>query len=105
MPKAYAKHHKGCSICDPTGTVQLEAQGKIFIDDKNLMHNGKTLDATAMELMSIVTHDLSLWDQYIWITSGLIERLKIEYSLMVWSFESTGAPLLTLENTLSQPTQ
>eukprot|EP00957_Ditylum_brightwellii_P128466 9798435-Ditylum_brightwellii.AAC.1 len=72
----------------------------MFADGKNLMHNGKKPDATAMELMSIVIHDSSLWDRYIWIAGGLIERLKTEYSLMLWSFETTGAPLLTQENSL-----
>eukprot|EP00957_Ditylum_brightwellii_P176030 13403974-Ditylum_brightwellii.AAC.1 len=46
--KAYTKHCIGCRILDPMGTIQLDAQGKM----------------------------------YIWITSGLIERLKTEYSLM-----------------------
>eukprot|EP00957_Ditylum_brightwellii_P019238 1450296-Ditylum_brightwellii.AAC.1 len=64
------------------------------------MRNGKKPDVFAKELMSIVTHNLSLWDHYIWITGGLIEQLKTEYSLMVWTFESTGAPQLTLEHNL-----
>eukprot|EP00957_Ditylum_brightwellii_P116304 8871447-Ditylum_brightwellii.AAC.1 len=50
--------------------------------------------------MEIVTHDLSLWDRYIWITGGLLEQLKTEYCLMVWSFLTTGAPYLTEEHRL-----
>eukprot|EP00957_Ditylum_brightwellii_P147856 11259159-Ditylum_brightwellii.AAC.1 len=98
--KAYAKHCKGCRILNPTGTVQLDAQGKIFVDVKNLIHNGKKPDASVKELMPIVMHDLSLWVCYIWITGGLIEWLKTEYSLMVWTSESTGAPQLTPEHKL-----
>eukprot|EP00957_Ditylum_brightwellii_P084555 6429734-Ditylum_brightwellii.AAC.1 len=60
--KAYANHCIRCRILDAMGTIQLNAQGKMFVDDKNLIHNGKKSDTTAMELMSIVTHDLSLWD-------------------------------------------
>eukprot|EP00957_Ditylum_brightwellii_P035977 2725847-Ditylum_brightwellii.AAC.1 len=55
--KVYAKHCIGCRILNPTGTIQLDVQGKMFVDGKNLMHNKKT-DATAKKLMSIVTHDL-----------------------------------------------
>eukprot|EP00957_Ditylum_brightwellii_P093074 7086746-Ditylum_brightwellii.AAC.1 len=70
------------------------------VNDKSLMHNGKKPDTSAKELMSIVTHNLLLWDRYIWITGGLVEWLKTEYSLMVWTFESTGAPQLTQEHKL-----
>eukprot|EP00957_Ditylum_brightwellii_P195943 14929529-Ditylum_brightwellii.AAC.1 len=99
--KAYAKYCKGCRILDRTCTVQLNVQRKMFVNNKSLMHNGKKTDVSAKELMSIVTHDLSLWDHCIWITGGLIEWFKTEYSLMVWTFESTGAPQLTLEHKLS----
>ena len=64
------------------------------------MHNGNKPNATAHELMNYVTHDVSLWDRYIWTTGGLIERLKTKYSLMVWKFESTGAPKITPEQEL-----
>ena len=57
-------------------------------------------NAFTKELMPIVTQDLSLWEHCIWITGGLIEQLKTEYSLMVWTFESTGAPQLTAEHKL-----
>eukprot|EP00957_Ditylum_brightwellii_P096499 7349432-Ditylum_brightwellii.AAC.1 len=63
--KAYAKHSKGCRILNTTGTIQLDAQGKFFVDDKSLMHNDKKPNPSATKLMEIVTHDLSLWDRYI----------------------------------------
>eukprot|EP00957_Ditylum_brightwellii_P196452 14968279-Ditylum_brightwellii.AAC.1 len=49
--KTHAKHCKGCRILDPTGTVQSDAQGNMFVDDKNLMHNGKKPDASVKELI------------------------------------------------------
>eukprot|EP00957_Ditylum_brightwellii_P110561 8433247-Ditylum_brightwellii.AAC.1 len=45
--KAYAKHRKGCQIQDPTGMIVQQEPGKMFVDDKNLMHNGKRTDANA----------------------------------------------------------
>jgi hypothetical protein len=60
--KAYAKNSKGCQIQDPTGTIVQQAPGKMFVDDKNLMHNGKKTNANVQELMDYVTHDVSLWD-------------------------------------------
>eukprot|EP00957_Ditylum_brightwellii_P012980 980848-Ditylum_brightwellii.AAC.1 len=79
--RAYTKHSKGFRILDPTGTIQLEAQGKMFVDDKNLMHNNKKPNPSATELMEIFTHDLSLWDRYIWVTGGFLKQLKTEYCL------------------------
>eukprot|EP00957_Ditylum_brightwellii_P110473 8425154-Ditylum_brightwellii.AAC.1 len=72
----------------------------MFVNNKHLVHTGKKPDTSTKELMSIVTQNLSLWDHYIWITGGLIEWLKTEYSLMVWTFKSTGAPQLTPEHKL-----
>eukprot|EP00957_Ditylum_brightwellii_P038279 2894561-Ditylum_brightwellii.AAC.1 len=72
----------------------------MLVHDKNLMHNGKKSDTSATELMEIVIHDLLLWDHHIWITGGLIERFKTDYSLMVWTLKSTGAPQLTPEHNL-----
>eukprot|EP00957_Ditylum_brightwellii_P200325 15272472-Ditylum_brightwellii.AAC.1 len=72
----------------------------MFVDDKNLMHNGKKTDENAQELMDYITHDVSLWDRYTWITGGLIERLKTKYSLMIWKSENTGAPMITPGNEL-----
>eukprot|EP00957_Ditylum_brightwellii_P032507 2463271-Ditylum_brightwellii.AAC.1 len=72
----------------------------MFVDDKNLMHNRKQPYSTATELMSYVTHDILLWDRYIWITGGLVEQLKTKYSLMVWKFQTTGAPTITPGNEL-----
>eukprot|EP00957_Ditylum_brightwellii_P039052 2951593-Ditylum_brightwellii.AAC.1 len=65
MPKAYAKHSKGCQIHDPTGTIVQQAPGKMFMDDKNLMHNRKKPDSTANVHMMYVTHDVSPSDGYI----------------------------------------
>eukprot|EP00957_Ditylum_brightwellii_P182123 13876239-Ditylum_brightwellii.AAC.1 len=76
----------------------------MFIDDKNLMYNGKRPDSSAHELMMYVTHDVSLWDRYIWITGDLVECLKTKYSIMVWKFENTGAPMITPGNDLPENT-
>eukprot|EP00957_Ditylum_brightwellii_P075442 5733681-Ditylum_brightwellii.AAC.1 len=58
--KAYEKHAKGCTITDPTQNIILNANGKMFVDDKNLLHTGSRWDTPATELMHIVTGDLSL---------------------------------------------
>eukprot|EP00957_Ditylum_brightwellii_P166992 12712969-Ditylum_brightwellii.AAC.1 len=60
--KVYTKNSKGCQIQDATGTTVQQAPGKIFVDDKNLMHNGEKTYANAQKLMDYVTHDISLWD-------------------------------------------
>eukprot|EP00957_Ditylum_brightwellii_P107630 8211469-Ditylum_brightwellii.AAC.1 len=102
--KASAKQSKGCQTQDPTGTIVQQAPGKMFVDDKNLMHNGKRPGSNAHELMMYATHDVSLWDRYVWITGGLVERLKTKYRLMVWKFENTGAPMITPVNELPENT-
>eukprot|EP00957_Ditylum_brightwellii_P087692 6677418-Ditylum_brightwellii.AAC.1 len=76
--KAYTKHTKGA----------LNANGKMFVDDKTLLHNGGQLDLHAITLMNIVTHDLSLWNWYTWTTGGLID--KTSYSLLVEKFTPAG---------------
>eukprot|EP00957_Ditylum_brightwellii_P205840 15345674-Ditylum_brightwellii.AAC.1 len=98
--KTYAKHSKGCQIQDPTWTIMQQAPGKQFVDDKNLIHSGKRTDANTQELMAYVTRGVSLWDRYIWIIGGLVEGLKTKYSLMVWKFETTQAPMITPGNEL-----
>eukprot|EP00957_Ditylum_brightwellii_P163028 12414213-Ditylum_brightwellii.AAC.1 len=102
--KAYAKYSKGCQIQDPTGKIVQQVPGKMFVDDKNLMHNGKKPDSNSHELITYVTHDVSLWDRYIWINGGLVEHLKTKYSLMVWKFENTRAPMITPGNELPENT-
>eukprot|EP00957_Ditylum_brightwellii_P047699 3623766-Ditylum_brightwellii.AAC.1 len=62
--KAYDNHAKGCTITDSTQKITLNANGKMFIDDKNLLHTGNRWDTLATELMHIVIGDLSLWDRY-----------------------------------------
>eukprot|EP00957_Ditylum_brightwellii_P166608 12682800-Ditylum_brightwellii.AAC.1 len=58
------------------------------------MHNNGMRDATAQQLMSSVDHDVNLWDELLWITGGLLERLKTTYSLIVWDFEESGKPFI-----------
>eukprot|EP00957_Ditylum_brightwellii_P042147 3192112-Ditylum_brightwellii.AAC.1 len=45
--KSYEKHDKGCKIQDPTGNIFLNANGKIFVDDKSLLHNYGKIDLNA----------------------------------------------------------
>eukprot|EP00957_Ditylum_brightwellii_P164140 12497881-Ditylum_brightwellii.AAC.1 len=96
---AQVSYGQGATNAPPNWTLLAnacqKAPGKMFVDDKNLMHNRKQPDSTAKELMTYVTHDVSLWDRYIWITGGLVERLKKKYSLMVWKFQTTRAPTIT----------
>eukprot|EP00957_Ditylum_brightwellii_P173014 13172033-Ditylum_brightwellii.AAC.1 len=58
------------------------------------MHNNGMRDATAQQLMSFVDHDVNLWDELLWITGGLLEKLKTTYSLMVQDFEESGKPFI-----------
>eukprot|EP00957_Ditylum_brightwellii_P051647 3916540-Ditylum_brightwellii.AAC.1 len=59
------------------------------------MHNNGMRDATAQQLTSFIDHDVNLWDELLWITGGLLERLKTTYSLMVWDFKESGKPFIT----------
>eukprot|EP00957_Ditylum_brightwellii_P164780 12546098-Ditylum_brightwellii.AAC.1 len=76
----------------------------MFVDDKTLVCNGNVMDMQAKTLMSIVTHDVVLWDCYIWTTGCLIEGLKTAYGLMIWKFHPSGKPYLTPENKLPNNT-
>eukprot|EP00957_Ditylum_brightwellii_P177734 13538757-Ditylum_brightwellii.AAC.1 len=64
----------------------------MFVDDKKLLHNDGQMDISAIDLMSTVTHDLSLWDNYVRVTGGMIERLKTSYGLLTWKFSPSGEP-------------
>eukprot|EP00957_Ditylum_brightwellii_P206477 15348625-Ditylum_brightwellii.AAC.1 len=66
----------------------------MFVDDNRQMHNNGKMHATARQLMSYVDHDVNLWDELLWITGGLLDRLKTTYSLMVWDFELSGKPFI-----------
>eukprot|EP00957_Ditylum_brightwellii_P152748 11627295-Ditylum_brightwellii.AAC.1 len=76
----------------------------MFVDDKSLLHTEKRWDTSAPELMNIGTGDLSLWDKYIWTTGGLLEWLKMEYSLLIWNFEANGKPVIAQDYELPQNT-
>eukprot|EP00957_Ditylum_brightwellii_P101472 7733010-Ditylum_brightwellii.AAC.1 len=58
--KTYGKFAKECTVIDPTGTLSLKSNGKMFVDDKKLVHNGKAVDMLSKTLMSIATHNVSL---------------------------------------------
>eukprot|EP00957_Ditylum_brightwellii_P023809 1796743-Ditylum_brightwellii.AAC.1 len=45
--------------------------------------------------MSYVNHDVNLWDELLWITGGLLEKLMTTYSLMVWDFEPSERLVIT----------
>eukprot|EP00957_Ditylum_brightwellii_P036319 2750678-Ditylum_brightwellii.AAC.1 len=53
--KAYEKHAQGCTISDPTQNIILNANRKMFVDDKNLLHIRNRWDTPAPELVQIVT--------------------------------------------------
>eukprot|EP00957_Ditylum_brightwellii_P083909 6376802-Ditylum_brightwellii.AAC.1 len=67
----------------------------MFVDDNRQMHNNRIMNASATQLMPYVNHNVNLWDELLWITRGLLEKLKTTYSLMVWDFESSGRPVIT----------
>eukprot|EP00957_Ditylum_brightwellii_P073147 5560096-Ditylum_brightwellii.AAC.1 len=49
--KAFEKHAKGCTISDPIQNIILNVNGKMFVNDKNLLHTGNRQDTPAPELM------------------------------------------------------
>eukprot|EP00957_Ditylum_brightwellii_P191528 14582062-Ditylum_brightwellii.AAC.1 len=63
--KAYNKFAKGCTIIDPIRAISLKSNGKVFVDNNKLVHNGNAMDTLAKTLISIVIHDVSLWDCFI----------------------------------------
>eukprot|EP00957_Ditylum_brightwellii_P068277 5184055-Ditylum_brightwellii.AAC.1 len=90
--KSFNKKAKGCLITDPTRSISIKENAKMYVDDNKMVHNNKRFDSTAKELMNYVDHDVNLWDELLYITGGLLEQLKTNYSLMVWNFEETGKP-------------
>eukprot|EP00957_Ditylum_brightwellii_P110806 8451222-Ditylum_brightwellii.AAC.1 len=58
------------------------------------------MDISATELVSTVTHDLLLWDNYVRVTGGMIERLKTSYGLLTWKFLPSGEPIITPDHEL-----
>eukprot|EP00957_Ditylum_brightwellii_P164016 12487947-Ditylum_brightwellii.AAC.1 len=68
------------------------------------MHNNSQSNATAVKLMEFVDHDINLWDGLLWLTGGLLKRLKTTYSLMVWTFEADGTSYIAPEIMLPQNT-
>eukprot|EP00957_Ditylum_brightwellii_P018642 1400564-Ditylum_brightwellii.AAC.1 len=42
--------------------------------------------------MEFLDHNINLLDGLLWLTGGLLERLKTTYSIMVWKFEADNVP-------------
>eukprot|EP00957_Ditylum_brightwellii_P114303 8715194-Ditylum_brightwellii.AAC.1 len=72
----YDRKAKGCILFDPTKKIRTQQNAKMFIDDNRKMHNNRIMNATTHQLMSFVEHNVNLWDELLWITGGLLERLK-----------------------------
>eukprot|EP00957_Ditylum_brightwellii_P071906 5465199-Ditylum_brightwellii.AAC.1 len=54
--KEYEKYSKGYRIWDPTGNILFNANGKICVDNKNLLHNEGKMDLNVQQLMKIITY-------------------------------------------------
>eukprot|EP00957_Ditylum_brightwellii_P088417 6734145-Ditylum_brightwellii.AAC.1 len=59
------------------------------------MHNSSIYNASANDLMQYVNDDVYLWDNLLWLTSGLLEQSKTTYSLILWQFTMEEMPSLT----------
>eukprot|EP00957_Ditylum_brightwellii_P057201 4334467-Ditylum_brightwellii.AAC.1 len=102
--RCYDKKAKGALIKDPTGRNSTQQTAKMFVDDNKQMHINRVRSASATQLMSYINHDVNLWDELLWITGGLLEKLKTTYSLMVWDFEPSGRPVITPMSKLQENT-
>eukprot|EP00957_Ditylum_brightwellii_P005330 406567-Ditylum_brightwellii.AAC.2 len=56
------------------------------------MHTTDNFDEPADSLMQQVKHDTELWGRLLWITSGLLEFLKISYFIIMWTFTAEENP-------------
>eukprot|EP00957_Ditylum_brightwellii_P155762 11858464-Ditylum_brightwellii.AAC.1 len=54
--------------------------------------------------MEITGHDITLWDTYLHINSGILELTKTAYNMLVWQFADNGTPSIMPESQLSQNT-
>eukprot|EP00957_Ditylum_brightwellii_P061134 4639268-Ditylum_brightwellii.AAC.1 len=83
----YGKKAKGALMKDRTGRISTQQNAKMFVDDYRQMHNNGIMNASATQLMPYVNYDVNSWDEFLWITGGLLEKLKTTCILMVWDFK------------------
>ena len=94
---------QGCTLRDPTNQLTVIWTHVIFVDDTYLIHTLPNPRAQPKDLSSLVTTDLSLWNQGIYTTGGKLEPLKTKYYILEWKFKPSGEPYLDTNITNGQP--
>eukprot|EP00957_Ditylum_brightwellii_P198829 15155377-Ditylum_brightwellii.AAC.1 len=74
--QCYDDNAKGCAIQDPTGQIKYKQNAKIHVDNNKTMHNNGQSNATAVQVMEFIDHDINLWDGLLWLTGDSLKDLK-----------------------------
>eukprot|EP00957_Ditylum_brightwellii_P185747 14142023-Ditylum_brightwellii.AAC.1 len=78
---------------NPTGTIVLQQNVDMTIDDATL-HHTNTFDINP-DLLQAQTHqDLSIWGEYLECTEGLLEYAKTKCIFTIWEFKPNGTPYI-----------
>eukprot|EP00957_Ditylum_brightwellii_P003406 258107-Ditylum_brightwellii.AAC.1 len=102
--KCYSDQANGCIIKDPTNAIIQEQDADMIVDDVTMQHNAGQYNLDTQALMNICQHDITLWDELLWVNGGLLETLKTSYSLMIWNFDGNDQPTIQTEESLPQNT-
>eukprot|EP00957_Ditylum_brightwellii_P164507 12524531-Ditylum_brightwellii.AAC.1 len=66
ITKAYNKKAIGCSIWDPMKRIKKKQNQVKFVDNTLLLHNASCFGITAVQSMTQVMTDATLWGRYLW---------------------------------------
>eukprot|EP00957_Ditylum_brightwellii_P007251 550904-Ditylum_brightwellii.AAC.1 len=92
--KCYDKHAHCFLISDPTKEIVIQQNAVQFVDDTKLSHNKGMMTITPQQLMQITGEDITMWDKFLNIDGGLLELLKIVYTILTWKFSAAGMPTI-----------
>eukprot|EP00957_Ditylum_brightwellii_P055715 4221559-Ditylum_brightwellii.AAC.1 len=96
--KIYPKEAHGCIIKDSTENISQERDANMFVDNQTMQHNDGKYDNVEKTFMQLVHDDINLWDNLLYVISGLLESMKSGY------VENNGTPRLKKEAHLEENT-
>jgi hypothetical protein len=96
--KSHNQTAYGSILQDPIKTIKVKRSIDMFVDDASLIVNATKPTLPAETIMEQTQNDISSWAKFLWISGGLLELTKTKYYMLIWKFNSIGAPSLWTED-------